>query len=114
IADTLVSADAIEDEANPGIEAFRRPEVVGIGIESLRGKADTDDALGGAPAAAPKAARLPGETQMKFSRVCLPGARALRAPDLDHARQFGVKGRAPVETIAAEIHHAPAPPEVGL
>ncbi len=115
IADPLVRRHALEDEGRARIAARRRLQVIGIGIEALRGEADADQALRGAAAAAPESARLAGEGEMHLGGIGLPGARAgLAAAHLDDAGQAVVEGGAPVEAVAAEIHQPPAPGEIGI
>src|SRR4029077_1770003 len=88
IADALILADALEDEVRPWIETLRGAQEIGMGIEAFRGKANPHQPLWRSPAAAPQPTGFPGEAQMQFRRMRLPGARTLAAPYLDHARQF--------------------------
>src|SRR5271154_6517072 len=75
ISKQLILPDTFKYKRRSRIEAVRHAPIVRRDIESLGHKSGTRDLLGSAPAMLPYRPVFAGETQMTFTRLCLPGLR---------------------------------------
>ena len=100
---------AIEDESRARIVRGIGAPVVRRMIEPLADEADAGQCLRRAVVASPQTAVFAGEAVIVLAHLGVPRARAvLAAAYLDRAGPHRMIRDAPVEAVAAEIHHASA------
>src|SRR5215510_4358230 len=108
IANPLGSANACEDERHAWVKTLWGAFIKGRDVKTLRGHTRTNHRLRGAAHTPPHTPELTSETVIVLAALGLPGADPVLGPaHFDHARQFGMIGRAPVEPVATEVDETP-------
>src|SRR5262249_14653132 len=104
IANLFGGANAFEDESHTWVKTLWGAFIKGRDVKTLRGHTRTSHRLRGSAHTPPHTPKLTSETVIVLAALGLPGADPVLGPaHFDHARQFGMIGRAPVEPVATKV-----------